>query len=59
MSHGRRCIPVSRLLRIAAPSEHGPAPTLERQIERIQRLPNAQRRFVMPMINTVLAQASG
>jgi hypothetical protein len=29
----------------------------EQQIERIQRLPKAQQRFVMQMLDTVLAQA--
>lgn len=39
------------------PSKRGPAPKLQQQIERIQRLPRAKQRFVMEMIDTVLAQA--
>jgi len=34
----------------------GPAPKLQQQMERIQRLPKAKQRFVMEMIDTVLAQ---
>ena len=41
----------------ARPSKRGPAPKLLQQIERIQRLPKSQQRFVMQMIDTVLAQA--
>ncbi|MBI5618404.1 MAG: PIN domain-containing protein [Gammaproteobacteria bacterium] len=36
----------------------GPAPKLQRQIERIQELPKPKQRFVMEMLETVLAQAS-
>ncbi len=39
-----------------AAKKRGPAPKLQQQIERIQRLPRAQQRFVMQMIDTVLAQ---
>lgn len=69
---GRRRVPVSLLPRIAsvlamsvealigkadaAPAKRGPAPKLQQQIERIQRLPRAKQRFVMQMIDTVLAQ---
>jgi transcriptional regulator with XRE-family HTH domain len=38
-------------------SKRGPAPKLLQQIERIQRLPRSQQRFVMQMIDTAL-QAS-
>jgi len=38
-------------------SKRGPAPKLLQQIERIHRLPKAQQRFVMQMIDTAL-QAS-
>jgi hypothetical protein len=31
---------------------------LQQQIERIQKLPRSQQRFVMEMIDTVIAQAS-
>ena len=69
---GRRRVPVSLLPAIAhalavsiealigekdaAPAKRGPAPKLLQQMERIQRLPKAQQRFVMQMIDTVLAQ---
>lgn len=36
----------------------GPAPRLQQQIERIGQLPKAKQRFVMEMLETVLAQAS-
>jgi DNA-binding XRE family transcriptional regulator len=39
----------------AAAKKRGPAPKLQ-QMERIQRLPRAQQRFVMQVIDTVLAQ---
>jgi len=38
-------------------SRRGPAPKLLQQVERIQRLPKSQQRFVMQMIDTAL-QAS-
>ena len=69
---GRRRVPVSLLPAIAqalavsvevligqkeaSPGKRGPAPKLQQQMERIQRLPKAQQRFVMQMIDTVLAQ---
>jgi transcriptional regulator with XRE-family HTH domain len=69
---GRRRVPVSLLPAIAhslavsvealigekdaTPAKRGPAPKLLQQMERIQRLPKAQQRFVMQMIDTVLAQ---
>lgn len=69
---GRRRVPVAVLPRLAralavtvadlvgeeaAPSRRGPSPRLLQQVERIQRLPKAQQRFVMQMIDTAL-QAS-
>ncbi|WP_219820553.1 helix-turn-helix transcriptional regulator, partial [Xanthomonas axonopodis] len=36
--------------------KRGPAPKLQQQLERITRLPKAQQRFVMQMIDTVLQQ---
>jgi len=39
--------------------KRGPTPKLQQQIERIQRLPKAQQRFVMQMLDTVLAQQQG
>lgn len=41
-----------------AAAKRGPAPKLHRQIERIGQLPKAKQRFVMEMLETVLAQAS-
>jgi hypothetical protein len=38
--------------------KRGPAPRLLQQMERIQRLPKAQQRFVMQMLDTVLQQAA-
>jgi transcriptional regulator with XRE-family HTH domain len=71
---GRRRVPVSLLPKIATalavsvedligqdsspPAKRGPAPKLLQQIERIQRLPRAKQRFVMEMLDTVLAQQS-
>jgi transcriptional regulator with XRE-family HTH domain len=40
----------------AMPAKRGPAPKLQQQLERITRLPKAQQRFVMQMIDTVLQQ---
>jgi transcriptional regulator with XRE-family HTH domain len=62
---GHRRIPASSLPTLAvsieellgtqpAAKNRGQAP---KQIERIQRLPKAQQRFVMQMLDTVLAQA--
>ena len=36
--------------------KRGPTPKLQQQIERIMELPRAQQRFVMQMLDTVLAQ---
>jgi transcriptional regulator with XRE-family HTH domain len=36
----------------------GPAPKLQQQIERIGQLPKTKQRFVMEMLDTVLAQAA-
>jgi transcriptional regulator with XRE-family HTH domain len=41
-----------------AATKRGPAPKLQQQIERIGQLPKAKQRFVMEMLETVLAQAS-
>ncbi|MCC7330853.1 MAG: helix-turn-helix domain-containing protein [Gammaproteobacteria bacterium] len=40
----------------APPAKRGPAPKLQQQIERIQKLPRTQQKFVMQMLDTVLAQ---
>ena len=34
----------------------GPAPKLQQQLDRITRLPKAQQRFMMQMIDAVLQQ---
>jgi len=69
---GRRRVPVSLLPAIAealavsleqligkkeVPAKRGPAPKLQQQIERIQKLPRAKQRFVMEMLDTVIQQA--
>ena len=40
------------------PAKRGPAPKLQLQMERISQLPKTQQRFVMQMLDTVLAQAN-
>jgi transcriptional regulator with XRE-family HTH domain len=70
---GRRRVPVSALPSIARalavsiedligeehkPGKRGPTPKLQQQVERIAQLPKTKQRFVMQMIDTVLAQAS-
>jgi transcriptional regulator with XRE-family HTH domain len=70
---GRRRVPVSMIpalaKSLAAPIEtllgvangaakRGPAPKLVRHMERINQLPKPKQRFVMEMLETVLAQAS-
>jgi len=66
---GRRRVPVAIVPRLAralavtvadligeeaAPLRRGPAPRLLQQVERIQRLPKSQQRFIMQMIDTAL-----
>jgi len=41
-----------------ATGKRGPASRLAQQVERIGQLPKAKQRFVMEMLDTVLAQAS-
>jgi transcriptional regulator with XRE-family HTH domain len=68
---GRRGVPVSVVPSLAralgttvetlvsetpSPARRGPAPKLQQQIERITQLPKPQQRFVMLMLDTVLAQ---
>ena len=43
---------------MAAAKKRGPAPKLQQQIERIQQLPRTQQRFVMPMLDAVIAHDS-
>ena len=40
------------------PAKRGPVPKLQQQIDRIIQLPRTQQKFVMQMLDTVLAQAS-
>ena len=69
---GRRGVPVSSVPALAralgstvealvgektGPARRGPAPKLQQQIERITQLPKPKQRFVMEMLDTVLAQA--
>ena len=42
----------------AATKKRGPAPKLQQQVERLARLPKAQQRVVMQMLDGVLAQVS-
>jgi transcriptional regulator with XRE-family HTH domain len=71
---GRRRVPSSLLPRLARalavrcedllgeerqPVKRGPAPKLLQQMERIQRLPKTQQRFVMQMIDAILQQQAG
>ncbi len=54
-------VSVEELIGAPAPTaakKRGPAPKLLQQIERIAQLPKAKQRFVMEMLETVLAQAS-
>lgn len=70
---GSRRVPVSALPTIARvlavsietligetqkPGKRGPTPKLQQQIEKITQLPKTQQKFVMQMLDTVLAQAS-
>ena len=70
---GRRRIQVSALPKVAhllgvsleeligderKPAKRGPAPKLQRQIERIQELPRPKQKVVMEMLDTVLQQAA-
>ena len=40
------------------PAKRGPAPKLQQQLDRISQLPKAQQRFVIQMLDTVIAQAN-
>ena len=70
---GRRGVPVSALPTLARalgvgvealvgetaqPAKRGPTPKLQQQVERLARLPKAQQRVVMQMLEGVLNQAS-
>ena len=52
-------VPIEALLGAAnSAAKRGPAPKLARHMERISQLPKPKQRFVMEMLETVLAQAS-
>jgi len=54
-------VPVDELIgqpATARSSKRGPASQLQRSIERISELPKTKQRFVIEMLETVLAQAS-
>ena len=70
---GRRGVPVSAVPALAralgcsvetlvgekpSPVRRGPAPKLQQHMERISQLPKPKQRFVMEVLDTVLAQAS-
>lgn len=70
---GRRRIPVSALPTLAkalampieallgvsnGAGKRGPTPKLQQQMERLNRLPKAQQKFVIKMLEGVLSQAS-
>jgi transcriptional regulator with XRE-family HTH domain len=70
---GRRGVPVATLPALARtlsvsienligekapPSKRGPAPLLQQKIERLSRLPKAQQKLVLQMLDGVLSQAS-
>jgi transcriptional regulator with XRE-family HTH domain len=70
---GRRGVPVSMLPALARalsvsveslidekapPAKRGPAPQIQQKIERLTRLPTAQQKLVLQMLDGVLAQAS-
>ena len=70
---GRLCMPVSllpefsRLFSVpvdellgstSSRSKRGPASRFQQQLERVSQLPRPKQRFVMEMLDTVLAQAS-
>ncbi len=70
---GRRGVPVSAVPALArtlgctvgmligettTPARRGPAPKLQQHMERINQLSKPQQRFVMQVIESVLAQAS-
>jgi transcriptional regulator with XRE-family HTH domain len=42
----------------AAPAKRGPAPQLQQRIERLTRLPKAQQRLVLQMLDGVLSQTN-
>ncbi len=70
---GHRRVPVSALPTLArtlgvsledligekpTPTKRGPAPQIQQKIERLTRLPKAQQKLVLRMLDGVLAQAS-
>jgi len=41
----------------AEPSERGPAPKIQQQLERLSQLPRARQRVVSEVLDSVLAQS--
>ena len=53
-------VPIEDLLSDSTPpaaKKRGPTPKLQRQLERVSRLPRAQQKFVSEFLDTVLQQA--
>lgn len=51
-------MPIEALLGLAnGAAKRGPAPKLQRQLERVSQLPRPQQPFVEQMLETVIAQA--
>lgn len=44
---------------VPKPARRGPVPKLQQQLEQVSRLPKAQQKFVMQMLDTVLQQPNG
>ena len=52
-------VPLEALLGVGnGAAKRGPTPKLQRQMERIHRLPKTRQKFVMEMLETVLSEAS-
>ena len=59
-SQGKVCVSPEELLgeTNATTRKRGPAPKLAQQMERISQLPKPQQRFVIQVLESVLAQAA-
>ena len=52
-------VPLEELLGMPVPTtKRGPAPMLQRQMERLSRLPKTKQKVVMEMLDGVLSQTS-
>jgi transcriptional regulator with XRE-family HTH domain len=56
LAHALGCTVEALVGERARAARRGPTPKLQQQIERISQLPKPKQRFVMEMIDTVLAQ---